>query len=107
MHQVLRDELGFDGVVMTDDLIMEAITDYTGGADAAVLAVQAGNDMLVSSISLRSITRCWRRCRTVRSALTDTGIRDPRDPVENRSRPAGGLIKNLPLGEIFLLPVCS
>ena len=49
VHQVLRDELGFDGVVMTDDLIMEAITDYTGGADAAVLAVQAGNDMLVSS----------------------------------------------------------
>ena len=47
VHQVLRDELGFDGVVMTDDLIMEAITDYTGGA--AVLAVQAGNDMLVSS----------------------------------------------------------
>ena len=49
VHQVLRDELGFDGVVMTDDLIMEAITDYTGGADAAVLAVQAGNDMRVSS----------------------------------------------------------
>ena len=34
---------------MTDDLIMEAITDYTGGENAAVLAVQAGNDMLVSS----------------------------------------------------------
>lgn len=49
VHDILRDELGFDGVVMTDDLIMEAITDYTGGENAAVLAVQAGNDMLVSS----------------------------------------------------------
>ena len=49
MHDILRDELGFDGVIMTDDLIMEAITDYTGGENAAVLAVQAGNDMLVSS----------------------------------------------------------
>lgn len=49
VHQILRDELGFDGVVMTDDLVMQAITDYTGDADAAVLAVQAGNDMLISS----------------------------------------------------------
>ena len=49
VHEILRDELGFDGVIMTDDLIMEAITDYTGGESAAVLAVQAGNDMLVSS----------------------------------------------------------
>lgn len=49
VHNILRDELGFEGVIMTDDLIMEAITDYTGGENAAVLAVQAGNDMLVSS----------------------------------------------------------
>ena len=49
VHDILRDELGFEGVIMTDDLIMEAITDYTGGENAAVLAVQAGNDMLVSS----------------------------------------------------------
>lgn len=49
VHEVLRDELGFDGVIMTDDLVMQAITDYTGDADAAVLAVQAGNDMLISS----------------------------------------------------------
>ena len=49
VHDILRSELGFDGVIMTDDLIMEAITDYTGGENAAVLAVQSGNDMLVSS----------------------------------------------------------
>lgn len=49
VHDILRDELDFDGVVMTDDLVMQAITDYTGDADAAVLAVQAGNDMLISS----------------------------------------------------------
>lgn len=49
VHDILRDELGFDGVVMTDDLSMQAIGDYTGDADAAVLAVQAGNDMLISS----------------------------------------------------------
>ncbi len=49
VHAILREELGFEGVIMTDDLIMDAITEYTGGADAAVLAVKAGNDMLISS----------------------------------------------------------
>lgn len=49
VHRILRKELGFDGVILTDDLIMDAIRDYTGGENAAVLAVQAGNDMLTSS----------------------------------------------------------
>lgn len=49
VHRILREELGFDGVILTDDLIMDAIRDYTGDENAAVLAVQAGNDMLTSS----------------------------------------------------------
>lgn len=46
VHQILREELGFEGVIMTDDLYMEAITEYAGEEEAAVLAVLAGNDML-------------------------------------------------------------
>lgn len=49
VHRLLRDDMGFDGVIVTDDLAMQAITDYTGGADAAVRAVQAGNDLLICS----------------------------------------------------------
>ena len=45
----LRSELGFDGVVVTDDLVMEAITDLYGAGESAVLAVLAGNDLLCSS----------------------------------------------------------
>ncbi|MBQ2668722.1 MAG: beta-hexosaminidase [Clostridia bacterium] len=48
-HDLLRDELGFDGVIITDDLAMGAIQDYTDGASAAVTAVLAGNDMLCCS----------------------------------------------------------
>lgn len=49
VHQYLREEMGFDGVIVTDDLIMEAITDLYGTGEAAVLAVLAGNDLLCSS----------------------------------------------------------
>ncbi|MBR1482336.1 MAG: beta-hexosaminidase [Ruminococcus sp.] len=49
VHQTLRKDLNFNGVVMTDDLIMEAITEYTGSDTAAVFAVKAGNDMLCCS----------------------------------------------------------
>lgn len=49
VHEILRDELDFDGVVLTDDLAMDAITGFTGDADAAVLAIQAGNDLIISS----------------------------------------------------------
>ena len=34
---------------MTDDLIMEAITEYIGDENAAVLAVKSGNDLILSS----------------------------------------------------------
>lgn len=46
VHQVLREELNFKGVIMTDDLVMDAIKQYTGDSEAAVLAVKAGNDMI-------------------------------------------------------------
>lgn len=49
VHQYLRDEMGFEGVILTDDLIMQAITDRYGAGEAAVLAVLAGNDLLCST----------------------------------------------------------
>ena len=44
---LLRGELGFDGVVITDALEMGAITDSYGAGEAAVLAFEAGCDMLL------------------------------------------------------------
>lgn len=46
VHRILREELSFDGVILTDDLYMDAIQDFTGKEAAAVAAVLAGNDML-------------------------------------------------------------
>ena len=44
---VLREELGFDGVVITDALNMSAITEYYTPEEAAVLAIEAGADMIL------------------------------------------------------------
>jgi len=49
VHRILREDLGFQGVIMTDDLSMDAIKDYTEDREAAVLAVLAGNDMIIGS----------------------------------------------------------
>ncbi len=44
---VLRGELGFEGVVITDALDMAAITEYYPPEEAAVMALEAGADMLL------------------------------------------------------------
>ena len=49
VHAYLREEMGFDGVIVTDDLVMQAITDLYGVGESAVLAVQCGNDLLCAS----------------------------------------------------------
>ena len=49
VHQYLRETMGFQGVILTDDLVMQAITDLYGAGEAAVMAVLAGNDLLCST----------------------------------------------------------
>ena len=49
VHTYLRETMGFAGVIVTDDLVMEAITQQYGAGEAAVLAVQAGNDLLCAT----------------------------------------------------------
>jgi beta-N-acetylhexosaminidase len=47
MNDLLREQLGFTGVVITDDLEMEAITENWSVSDAAVMAVGAGADIVI------------------------------------------------------------
>ncbi len=44
---ILRKELGYDGIVITDSMRMHAITDYYNSGEAAVAAFLAGNDMIL------------------------------------------------------------
>ncbi|GAB4072700.1 hypothetical protein GCM10028778_04450 [Barrientosiimonas marina] len=44
---ILREDYNFDGVAITDDLTMDAITNQYNVADAAVQSVKAGGDLLL------------------------------------------------------------
>ncbi len=44
VHDILRDELGFHGLIITDDMSMAAASDYTEPYKKAVLA---GNDLII------------------------------------------------------------
>lgn len=44
---ILRNDLGFDGIVITDALNMTAVTDYYTSEEAAIKAIQGGADMLL------------------------------------------------------------
>lgn len=46
VNEVIRDTLDFDGVIMTDDLEMAAVSDLTTDEALSVMAVKAGNDFL-------------------------------------------------------------
>jgi len=50
--ELLRDEMGFDGVIMTDSLQMQAMTDHYGSGGIAVSAVEAGVDILLCPADL-------------------------------------------------------
>lgn len=47
LTQLLRGDLGFQGLVVTDALVMEAISQHHGSAEAAVLAFEAGADLIL------------------------------------------------------------
>ena len=49
VHRYVRETMGYNGVLVTDDLVMDAISVPYGVGEAAVLAVLAGNDLLISS----------------------------------------------------------
>ncbi len=45
----LRNTLNFSGIIITDDLAMGAIDQYTQNNNAATLAINAGNDMIITT----------------------------------------------------------
>lgn len=45
-HRILRNELKFKGLILSDDMQMKAITDHRGTGEAAMMAIRAGSDLV-------------------------------------------------------------
>jgi beta-N-acetylhexosaminidase len=66
LHQLLRTELGFGGVIASDDLEMRAITDGRPIGDAAVASLRAGADLL---LVCQDLTRAAAAVEAVEAAV--------------------------------------
>ena len=75
---LLREQMGFSGLIITDDLEMRGVKDRWGSAEAAVQAVLAGADILLCCHALETQ-------RAIRDALADAVIsgRIPRSRVDD------------------------
>lgn len=77
VHRILREELGFDGVVMTDDLAMDAVSAYAGDGAVAVMALEAGNDLVLTTDYRTQIPKVLEAVEngTLDEAVIDTACR--------------------------------
>jgi beta-N-acetylhexosaminidase len=78
---LLREEMGFDGLVTTDSLTMGALIDAYGVGEAAVLALRAGIDIILMKAENR-----WRSAlfEAVERALDDGRLREEEIDVKVR-----------------------
>lgn len=70
--EMLRGDMEFDGVAITDSMEMESIADNYGVADSAVMAVQAGMDMLLQPADLAAAVNA------IVTAVQNGDITEPR-----------------------------
>ncbi len=79
---VLRDELGYEGVVCTDSLLMEAISRHFDPIDAAVLALNAGVDILLMPKPLDSAESAQELDAYVDRLVSEIGISIPQERID-------------------------
>ena len=80
VNAYIRDNMGFDGVIITDGLGMKGVTQFAGGdqGKAAVLAVQAGNDMICATGNYRKCYEALRKAvknGTIDSEQIDASVK--------------------------------
>jgi beta-N-acetylhexosaminidase len=55
LTNLMRKEMGFEGVISTDALNMKAIADHFGAVDAVIRAVNAGTDIILMPVGLEEV----------------------------------------------------
>ncbi len=60
LTDILRSQMGFEGLIITDDMMMNGATMYAGSLSAAYrMAIEAGNDILLSSTTAQLSEPLW------------------------------------------------
>lgn len=85
LTNVLRNELGFEGLILTDCLEMKAIADMYGTANGALMAVLAGADLCDISHTLEYQVKALE--------LLEEAVNDGRLPVEELDKKVERILK--------------
>ncbi|GCE20512.1 glycoside hydrolase family 3 protein [Dictyobacter kobayashii] len=72
---ILRDEMGYQGVIMTDSLTMAGITAYYTPDQAAAMAIEAGSDIIMGAASPNDVAQM---INGIKQALNNGGIQPSR-----------------------------
>ena len=79
LNGLLREELGFKGLIVTDALNMAGITKPFGGGEAAVRAIEAGADVLLAppdpEVVIRAVVAAVERGRIPRQRIEESAQR--------------------------------
>lgn len=75
LTKLLRHELAYEGLIITDDLEMKAIDDQYETGEAAVMAIEAGADIVVVSSTFKKHQRAY---NALRHAVRNGRISDKR-----------------------------
>ncbi|MDE5898546.1 MAG: glycoside hydrolase family 3 protein [Treponemataceae bacterium] len=60
LTELLRGQMGYDGLIITDDMMMNGDTLYAGSLSSAFrMAIEAGNDIVISSTTARLNEALW------------------------------------------------
>lgn len=60
LTKILREQLGYKGLIITDDMMMNGATMYAGSLSKAFrLAIEAGNDIIISSTTAKLGEALW------------------------------------------------
>ncbi|MGD2123930.1 MAG: glycoside hydrolase family 3 N-terminal domain-containing protein, partial [Gemmatimonadota bacterium] len=68
LTELLREDMGFEGLLLTDALRMRAISDGFGVGEAAILAIEAGADIILAPADI------WMTLDAVEAAVTSGRI---------------------------------
>jgi beta-N-acetylhexosaminidase len=100
--EILRDELGFTGVTVSDDIGMGAMNGFFDAPDAAARFLASGCDMLMVCAHFTDSDRTRGFAEAIVAAI-DEGRLDPQLLARSRARIAA-LLEQTPMNKVQLLP---